>query len=217
MGRVVARDLVTRLLAVAVIVCVGAEAFKAVPQTKSLSILIQPGEERCVYIHSATVQDHILFTYLVRYGNTDFDVHVKSPDGATIFYSDTSEHDHEGKLFFLSRMSGEHAFCLSNNGPSRTEKLITVNVAMKSHARVTKKRDPLLKTLDLIEATGKGLLERQAFLRARERDHRDTLESNNVRVLWRGVLEIAALIGLSVGQVFMLKRLIERKQRRTAA
>lgn len=73
--------------------------------------------------------------------------------------------------------------------------------------------DPIEKSILRLNA-GLGLIQnQQKHLRTREREHRDTAEKANSRVLWWSLLEILILVGISVLQVYYLKRFFETRSR----
>jgi p24 family protein beta-1 len=188
-----------------------------VPHHHSLTIVLKNGDaERCFYVQSRVLEDRMFFEYRVRQGRPYFDVHVRSPDGQTIFQSLTGEYEEtEGnKIFFISKTVGEYSLCLSG---ATQETAVTVNAAVASKKRATQKRDPVLRQVSMLKASLEGLLEDQDYLRSRERAHRDTLEGHNTQVLIRFFLEVIVLLGLSVGQVVFLRRLFDRKNTRPAA
>jgi p24 family protein beta-1 len=205
------------LLAVtALAVAVSAE-IPHVPPTRALTIILKAGERRCFMAHARKLDDRIMIGFQVRSGHTDFDMEVLDPKMNTVFYSASAEHDSENRLFFTAQHTGEYTYCLDNSGHSRSEKVIAIQLATSSGAAKSKRADPLVRSLRQINAHARALLNDQVHLRAREREHRETLESNNTRVLWRSVLEIGAMLAMSVGQVYYLRSLFARKASRSAA
>ena len=211
-----AMKLVATLAAVLLFLASAAVAVVHVPATRSLTIILKPGERRCFYAHAKKLDDRIMIGFQVRQGHTDFDMEVKDPKMNTVFYSAAAEHDAENKIFFVAQHSGEYSYCLDNTGHSRSEKVVAIQLATSSGEKAMVKPDPLLRSLRHIESAARALLEDQVHLRARERDHRDTLESNNTRVLWRSFLEIGAMLLMSVGQVYYLRSLFTKKERSAA-
>lgn len=182
-----------------------------VPHTRTLTLSISASEQRCFYAYVSSAEDRVMFSYQVRAGHTDFDVEVKRPDGGTVFYSAASEHDAENRVFFVAQKPGEYSFCLDNTGHSRSEKIIAIQVAVESHKHNLKRSDPLVKSLRHVSANLQGLVAEQVSLRTREREHRDTIESNNTRVITRFIIELTAMLAMSVGQVWYLRRLFNKR------
>lgn len=189
--------------------------FEVVPQAHSL-VLLLGNEQRCVYAKALTANERVFFQYQVRSGSAEFGLTIEHPDGSAVFVSEAGEHSHEDRIYFQTRQAGEYAFCIDNSGRGRDEKVIRVSVAMMSIKKIKKKMDPLLKTMAKAETGLIALNEDQAYLRARERDHRVTIESNNTRILVRWLIEISVMIGLSFGQVMLLRKLFTKKTERAA-
>jgi p24 family protein beta-1 len=210
-------QLVTSALVwIGVAICVAVAApIEIIPQTHSM-VLVIANERRCVYAHTETANERVFFQYQVRSGSNDFALTIEHPDGEMVFYAEAGEHHHEDRVFFVTKQMGEYSFCIDNSGRGRDEKVIRLSVAMLSVKKLKKKLDPLLKTMVKAEAGLIALNEDQAYLRAREADHRVTIESNNTRILVRWLLEIAAIVGLSYGQIHMLQKLFKKKTERAA-
>jgi hypothetical protein len=195
--------LVAVLLLASTLCWCGVEAVVHIPQTRELTIVMTAGEQRCFFAYSAAVGDRFMFGYQVRTGHTDFDIEIQAPDQATVFYSAANEHDSENKVFFVAQQKGKYRFCLDNTGHSRSEKVVAINLAVKGDLKdFSKRSDPLTQSLAHIDAYAKAVLQDQQHLRARERDHRDTVESSNTRVIVRAVIEILVMLAMSVGQVY---------------
>jgi hypothetical protein len=194
-----------------------AAEIKEVPQSRSLTIVLAAGEKRCFFANSKTQDDRFVIGFQVRKGSTDFDMEVKDPKQETVFYSAAAEHDAESRIFFVAQHVGEYSYCLDNNGGTRSEKVVAIQLATSSGSKKMKRTDPLIRSLKHISSTATGLLDDQIYLRTREREHRDTMESNNSRVLFRGLLELGVMLAMSVGQVYYLRRLFSKKSARPAA
>jgi len=52
----------------------------------------------------------------------------------------------------------------------------------------------------------------QAYIKMRERVHRNTSESTNSRVIWWSVFEVILLLSMSLLQVFYLRKIFEIKR-----
>ena len=85
-----------------------------------------------------------------------------------------------------------------------------------SKRRATRKIDPLIKSLAKTEAALISLIDDQVYMRARERNHRETLESNNTRIVVRWLIEVSVMLAMSVGQVYYLRKLFAKKAQRAA-
>lgn len=193
-----------------------ASALNLIPQAHSLTVPVRGHEERCVLAIAKGPQDRMLFHYQIRSGNEDFQAWIRRPDGMKLWQAHESEHGPETKIFFEAQTAGEYEFCIHNDGPSGTEKIVMISVATLSKRKSQKKIDPILKVLSKAHAGMLALNQDQIYLQTREREHRETLESNNTRVMVRGIIELLVMIGMSLGQVVLLHRLFKGKQTRAA-
>lgn len=190
-------------------------ALNLVPQSHSITVVVA-NEERCVHVMSKTSLDRVFCQFQVRQGTNDFDVRIDGPDGQTIYYSENGHHDQEGTMYFLTKDPGEHSICIDNRGFGKSEKIVRLTTAMQSLKQSKRKLDPLLHSMSKAEATLIALTEDQTYMRMREVEHRTTLESNNTRLAVRWVVEVAVLLAMSVGQIWYLKKLFQRKTHRAA-
>lgn len=186
------------------------------PHQHSLTLVLQRGDpERCFYLVSRQTEDRMFFEYRVRGGRPRFDLVIRQPGGGIVFQTLSGEYEEtEGnKIFFITSAIGEYSMCVSG---ATTEIVVTLNAAVASKKRATRQRDPVLKTVTVLRASVEALLEDQNYLKSRERAHRDTLETHNTQVVIRFCIELAALLAMSLGQVFFLRRLFDKKTSRAA-
>ena len=203
------------LFVVALLVAVrSVDCFAALPQAHTLVLQVTNYEARCLYASTNTKADRVFFHFQSLAGSLEFTVNVKHPDGTLIFSSTSDEHKGESKIYFETHMPGELAFCIEGN--SNGDKIISMSVAVMSQRRLQKRIDPLMRSFQRSESILSQLAAQQAYMRTREREHRETLESNNTRVAIQGVLEILLMLAMSVGQVIMLQRLFDQKRTRPA-
>jgi hypothetical protein len=211
------RLLKARLLFVSIAAFFVAQTFALtlVPQSESITAIIA-NEDRCFHVVSRAEQDRVMFSFQVRQGSNDFDVRVDGPDGNTIYYSENGNHDHEDSMYFVTKTPGEHSLCIDNRGFGKTEKVVRLTAALMSFRSSRRKIDPLLHSMSKAEAKLISLVEDQAYLRTREYEHRTTLESNNTRLVVRWLVEVSVLLAMSVGQVWYLRRLFQKRSQRAA-
>lgn len=187
------------------------------PFLHTLNMIIDKKSEQCAYVSAARAKDKILFTYQLVKGQADFDVIVRGLMREEIYVAKSGEHDGSDRLFFTSKDAGEHALCFDAKDYSDTIRVIRITVAAQSKRKTEKVLDPLMKLLEKAESGLTNLIMDQAYIRARELRHRNTLESNNQRVLIMWGIEFFVLLVLSVGQVVYLRRLFAKKKEGRAA
>ncbi len=192
-----------------------AMGIEATQHHDGLTLELNPNEEKCFYETIAAPRSPVFMHFQGREGNTDFAAHIKDPHGQTVFYSGP-EHGGERKVYFLAKQAGEFAFCLDNTVYSKSKKSVYVAIATEKPS-AKKEQDPLTAKFHSAENALNALIEDQVYLRTREREHRDTAESNNMRVMVRGAVLIIFTLLMSVGQVLMLTRLFNNRRQNRGA
>lgn len=71
--------------------------------------------------------------------------------------------------------------------------------------------DPIEVKVNQLSESMRKLMNFQQALRTQQKDHRATVEDANERVLLWAVFQVAVLIGMSLFQLFILKRFLEKK------
>eukprot|EP01002_Notosolenus_urceolatus_P015564 NODE_8246_length_526_cov_6.895178_g7190_i0.p1 GENE.NODE_8246_length_526_cov_6.895178_g7190_i0~~NODE_8246_length_526_cov_6.895178_g7190_i0.p1 ORF type:complete len:130 (+),score=25.54 NODE_8246_length_526_cov_6.895178_g7190_i0:30-419(+) len=104
-------------------------------------------------------------------------------------------------------------FSIVVGDPLDTEELQKKNLPGPIGVTKKAKVSPIEATLIRLTEGVQEIKNEQQYLRIRERIHRDTAESTNTRVFAWSFLESAALIGLSVLQVWFVRRCFEVKRR----
>ncbi|KAH9600897.1 GOLD domain [Trypanosoma melophagium] len=77
-------------------------------------------------------------------------------------------------------------------------------------AKVTE-LDPIERNVEAIAVEMRSLQELQMQLRTQQKEHRSTVEEANERLLMWSVFQVIALVGMSLFQLYFLKRFLERK------
>ena len=182
---------------------------------QGLTFNVDPAKEECLY-EDITAGTKVSGSFQVSTGGfLDIDVKVTGPDERTI-YSVSKET--EGRFTFIAAETGTFRACFGNFMSTVTPKTVSFVLALgesQPSSTVAKAEhiSPLERSImDLSSALSQVQAE-QEYMRMRERAHRNTSESTNARVLWWSVAEAAALVAVSVFQVFYLRRFFETKHR----
>lgn len=188
------------------------------PFLHTLNVLVdKKSGEQCAYVSASRPKDRILFSYQLVKGQADFDVTVRGLMRDEMYSAKSGEHDGSDRFFLMSKDAGEYALCFDAKDYSDHIRVIRITVASQSKRRAQKVVDPLMKLLEKAESSLTNLIMDQAYIRSREVRHRNTLESNNQRVLIMWGIEFFVLLVLSVGQVAYLRRLFSKKKEGRAA
>lgn len=145
------------------------------------------------------------------YGNEGVDLVVKDPSGNQIhdFRDKTSE-----KFEFIVRKKGLHRFCFTNKSPYHETIDFDVHVGhftyFDQHAK-DEHISPLLEQINKLEESLYNIQFEQHWLEAQTERQAIVNEGMSRRAIHKALFESAALIGASVLQVYLLRRLFERK------
>jgi hypothetical protein len=179
-----------------------------------MTIQIEPKKSECFYFDASAGQTMQLSFFVTRGGLLDIDLKVNGPDNQQLYAGLIFESSIQ--VFTASR-AGAYEFCFSNAMARWTPKIISFELKVDLESE---KKDPLSKSsLDPIEQTINRIRDSldqiqkdQKYLRIREQKHRDTAESTNSRVLWFSIFESSILLGLTLGQVFYLRKVFDTKR-----
>eukprot|EP00744_Colponema_vietnamica_P030893 GILI01048640.1.p1 GENE.GILI01048640.1~~GILI01048640.1.p1 ORF type:complete len:206 (+),score=26.95 GILI01048640.1:60-677(+) len=179
-------------------------AYAATGASSALTVRVTPSREECFFdnVQAASVKVFLHFA-VVSGGELDIDVNVYGPDNQIVWETEKSR---EARVLFKSKMPGLHKFCFSNKMSTVTSKTVSFHVQMGDTLQAATTRDPMERSIMNIY---QGLLEvknEQDYLRARERDHRDTAESTHNHVLVWSLIEIGLIVSMGLGHVTYLRK-----------
>ncbi|GMP52132.1 hypothetical protein CsSME_00018073 [Camellia sinensis var. sinensis] len=162
--------------------------------------------------------DTIHFSFVViksegswHYAPDGVDLVVKGPSGEQIhdFRDKTSE-----KSEFVAHQKGIHHFCFTNKSPYHETVDFDVHEAhfsyMDQHAK-DEHFTPLLEQISKLEEALYNIQFEQHWLEAQTESQALVNEGMSRRAVHKALWESAALIGASVLQVYLLRRLFDRK------
>ncbi|KAK6934620.1 GOLD domain [Dillenia turbinata] len=139
------------------------------------------------------------------------DLVVKGPNGEQIhdFRDKTSE-----KFEFVAQHKGLHRFCFTNKSPYQETIDFDVHVSHFSYHKQHAKDEhvtPLLDQILKLEVALYNVQFEQHWLKAQTERQALVHEGMSKRAIHKAAYESAALIGASILQVYVLRRLFERK------
>ncbi|CAK8539028.1 unnamed protein product [Lathyrus sativus] len=145
------------------------------------------------------------------YGDEGVDLVVKGPVGDQIqdFRDKTSE-----KFEFVAHKSGVHKFCFTNKSPYHETIDFDVHVGHFSYFEQHAKDEhfnPLLEQIAKLEEALYNIQFEQHWLEAQTDRQAIVNDGMSRRAVHKAIFESAALIGASALQVYLLRRLFERK------
>eukprot|EP00241_Pyramimonas_parkeae_P011533 CAMPEP_0114254764 /NCGR_PEP_ID=MMETSP0058-20121206/17178_1 /TAXON_ID=36894 /ORGANISM="Pyramimonas parkeae, CCMP726" /LENGTH=205 /DNA_ID=CAMNT_0001369055 /DNA_START=51 /DNA_END=668 /DNA_ORIENTATION=+ len=157
---------------------------------------------------------------LLEYSSVDganISVKLEDPSGAVVWAVDDTR---EGTHGFTTKTVGDYKVCFSKADPSTGAGTHKVKLDWKTGVAATdwdniakrEKVDAMAMSLRELEAEIKEIHEGMLYLRMREEQMRDLNEATNSRVAWLSVLSLGICIGMSMWQLFYLKRFFMRKK-----
>jgi len=188
-------------------------------QNEKASRGIEPKMKDCFYSAIDAGNRVIVDFFVLRGGLLDIELNIISPMHEVMY---TGLHFEQSKYEFTPTQSGVYQVCFNNEMARWTAKVVTFEVLVgdeinKPVAGVPDQNSkntltPLEESIRTISNSLDQVEEDQKYLRVREQKHRDTAESTNNRVLWYSILESMVLIGISLGQVYALRKFFEVKR-----
>jgi hypothetical protein len=136
---------------------------------------------------------------------------VTSPSGTKV----TSIFANEGQKFeFQAHQRGLYKFCFNN--PAPTPETISFHIHVGHIPGIEDlAKDEHLKPVNVMIAKLREALaavsEEQIYLKARDLRHRTTNESTNRRLITYTVGEYVCLVGVSLGQVYLIRKLFDKR------
>ncbi|XP_011506255.1 PREDICTED: transmembrane emp24 domain-containing protein 2-like [Ceratosolen solmsi marchali] len=149
-------------------------------------------------------------------GFLDIDVRIVAPDGKVMY---NGEKESSGKFTFAAHTPGMYTYCFTNQKGTMTPKVVMFNMHIgeipKSGGELAAGESPegeSAKLDDMIKELSTSLWSvknEQDYMQVRDRNHRAINESTNFRVVVWSFFEATALVCMTLGQVYYLKRFFE--------
>lgn len=179
-------------------------------QTNAYITTLDAHAEEC-FFEKAIAGTKLGFTFeVIEGGFLDIDVTIFDPDGAQIHHEPKAS---SGKYTIEANKDGHYKYCFSNKMSTVTPKVVMFDIETArqvqhklSGAQEQDRMNGMIKELTSSMTSVKHELE---YLSVRDRIHRRINEETNSRVITWTWVEFVILLGVSVGQVFYIKRFFE--------
>ncbi|CAI5450833.1 unnamed protein product [Caenorhabditis angaria] len=178
-------------------------------------IHIDANEEQCFFDRLTSGTKFGLMFEVAEGGFLDIDVKITGPDSKEIY---KGERESSGKFAFAAHMDGQYTYCFGNKMSTMTPKAVmfTVDItephqnapgaAQNQEAIDNQKLEEMVRELS---SSLMNVKHEQEYMEVRERVHRSINENTNSRVVLWAIFEAFVLVGMTVGQIFYLKRFFE--------
>ncbi|GAB5360937.1 hypothetical protein AAMO2058_000671000 [Amorphochlora amoebiformis] len=195
-------------------------------QGSVLTFQVEPRTMDCVFEQVEQGKEFNMDFEVARGGLLDIKVKIYSPRGDVVVdkiaffnHEDDKRLEEEGHISFVALKSGEHKICFDNTMSRWTAKVVSMlipNKKKKAHENIAKLEhlgpvvDSIIKIADGLDAVTR----KQHHFAIRERQHQDTQISTNSRVHWMAAFQSCILIGMSMFQLYYIRRWLASKTTR---
>ena len=207
----------SRLLSLASVVLCCLLLLCLLPRPASaLNVYVKPNDEEC-YFEDLQKGEKMYVSFSVQSGGyLDIDVRVYGPDVRIVY---EAERQRDGNFQFKAVSSGSHKLCFGNamsmvSGKTLSFNTYTGHSLLPLDAAKQSALSPLESEVMGVSEKVFGVHDVAVYLKFREVRHTQTLESTKSRVMWFSLLELAALLAVSVFNILFLRQLFERSGKR---
>ncbi|KAM7541346.1 hypothetical protein Aperf_G00000043151 [Anoplocephala perfoliata] len=174
-------------------------------------VTIDANGEECFFDRAKAGDRLTLFFEVSEGGFYDINVKLTGPDGSTLY---EVEKESSGHYSFTASTDGKYTYCFNNRMSTVTPK--TVLFALEKGSSLIEKEEGIApeqsKLVDMVNELSNAVLNAKhemEYLEVRENLHRAINENTNSRVVLWAIFEAIIIVGMSLGQVYYLKRFFE--------
>ncbi|KAK9456989.1 emp24/gp25L/p24 family/GOLD-domain-containing protein [Dipodascopsis uninucleata] len=179
----------------------------------ALTYNVAANEKACFYTYNEKPGVKVAFYFAVQSGGSfDIDYSVISPSQKVVL---DGERERQGDFVFTANEVGEYKFCFLNEMSTFAEKMVDFEIAVENEARAelpvkqaggTEEETSLLEN-SIHSVSGKltAISRTQKYFRTRENRNFSTVKSTESRIFYFSVIEVLGIVGMSVGQVLVVK------------
>ncbi|VDM32942.1 unnamed protein product [Hydatigera taeniaeformis] len=174
-------------------------------------VTIDANAEQCFFDRALPGDRLTLFFEVSEGGFYDINVKLTAPDGSTLYQI---EKESSGHYSFTANAEGKYTYCFNNKMSTVTPK--TVLFALEKGSQKIGKEEGIApeqgKLIDMVNELSNAVLNAKhemEYLEVRENLHRAINENTNSRVVMWAAFEAVIIVGMSLGQVYYLKRFFE--------
>eukprot|EP00245_Coleochaete_scutata_P004225 TRINITY_DN16516_c0_g1_i1.p1 TRINITY_DN16516_c0_g1~~TRINITY_DN16516_c0_g1_i1.p1 ORF type:complete len:217 (+),score=42.39 TRINITY_DN16516_c0_g1_i1:71-721(+) len=143
--------------------------------------------------------------------NIGVDLTVEAPAGHVVY---SAKKQSEEKFTFIAGRKGMYKFCFANQSPIHETVVFEVHVGhIPTSSQVAKDEhfDPIEAAIYRVQEAVWQVQFEQHWINSNAERHENVDKSLNRRVMYKAALEAVAMIGASLLQVYLLRRLFEKK------
>lgn len=197
---------------------------KHIFQAQAYIVALDAGVENECFHERVPIGTKLGFSFeVVDGGFYDVDVEIKDPSNVIMHRDERSS---GGKFTIEANMDGSYQFCFNNKKSSFAPKVVIFDIekaepgskaenptaaadASKTKTGDENETDKAMSMINQLMLSTISARHDVQYLAARDKVHRKISEKTNANMIWWGALEFILLTGVSVGQVFYLRRFFE--------
>jgi p24 family protein beta-1 len=193
-------------------IALGLTLFFYVSLSECYFVSVQPNSEECFFDKVLAGAKMTLIFEVVEGGERDIDVKVYGPEGRVIYNGDKES---DNKYAFAAHIGGNYKYCFSNKMSTLTPKIVMFSMDMEDKMQENKgdsadaHHTKLEEMVNELTASLTSVKHEQEYMEVRERIHRQINNQTNQRVVMWSCFEAFILLGMTIGQVYYLKRFFE--------
>ncbi|PFH46542.1 hypothetical protein AMATHDRAFT_154570 [Amanita thiersii Skay4041] len=187
----------------------------------ALTTPISPNERICFYADVDKPKEKIGFYFAVQSGGSfDIDFEIRDPNDRVIL---DGQRERQGDYVLTANSLGEYMFCFENDMSTLTEKLVDFDIMVESEPRreapakpgqIAEQTSALEESVYRLNGMLMNIKRMQKYFHTRENRGFSLVKSIQNRLFWYAVLESLGIIGMAVGQVYILQTFFTKTGRR---
>ena len=183
----------------------------------SLTFELEENTETCFHEEYSEGGKYRLDFSVLRGGNMDIDVSIKSSSGNTIHGSKKEREN--SFVFFVGK--GVYSFCFSNTFSTITDKVVYMNIRPNDQETLAQEagmkgftvQTQVESSLEEIHRYSSAVVKYQILYRHNEKRGRYQAEKLNTHIQWWSIGEALVILTSGVGQIIILRNLFHVKSR----
>ncbi|VDN11207.1 unnamed protein product [Dibothriocephalus latus] len=174
-------------------------------------VTVDANGEECYFDRLKAGAKFVLHFEVSEGGFYDIDVKISGPDN-NVLYSVTKESS--GRYAMTASKDGIYTYCFSNKMSTMTPKVVLFALEvedkqLEKEAGASEEQNKLVDMVNELASSVMSAKHEMEYLEVRETLHRAINENTNSRVVLWAAFEALIIVGMSLGQVYYLKRFFE--------
>ncbi|KAG8931009.1 hypothetical protein FRC03_007298 [Tulasnella sp. 419] len=198
-----------------------ASTYVSTVQATALTTPVAANQRLCFHCDVDREGEKIGFYFAVQSGGSfDIDFDVMDPAGKMLLQG---KREKQGDYVLTGNKVGEYTFCFENDMSTLTEKLVDFDIMVESEPRreaparqgqISEKTSSLEESIYKLKNLMTGIERTQKYFHTRENRGISIVQDTANRLFWYAVLESLAMVGMAIGQVYIVQTFFTSTGRR---